>query len=188
MHSVTLNQLQSFEAQARQQGRPRRYLELLSPLHALWHARAPRRVGFLLFHWHVIEHFSAVGLTQELGVHADTVGDFSAGGRFAAADWVESMRGVEDSTNLSELVMYSRAIEGWHNESHMVIGEVTGLDMMDARANVFFAEFWNLHFFINASFEEQARAYATAAHPQLQGMAAIVAHIESSHPATISRI
>jgi hypothetical protein len=189
MHSVTLNRLQSFEDQAKQQGNPQLYLQLLSPLHALWHDPARRRrVGFLLFHWHVIEHFTALGLEAAMHVHPDTVADFSAGGRFAEADWNASMGGVADSTSLQELVDYSAAIEGWHNEAHMVIGEVTGLDMMNPRANVFFTEFWNLHFFINARFEEQMASYAKSTHPELKDSAAIVSHIEEQHPSVIARV
>ena len=62
MHSVTLSRLQSFEDQARQANNPRLFLQLLSPLHAQWHARQARRVGFLIFLWHVSEHFEALGL------------------------------------------------------------------------------------------------------------------------------
>jgi hypothetical protein len=187
MHSVTLNRLQQFEDQAKQQNNPQLYLQLLSPLHYQWHTRS-RRVGFLLFHWHVIEHFKAVGLEPLLHVHADTVADFSPGGRFAEGDWQQMMGGVTDSQSLTDLERYSRAIEGWHNEAHMVIGEVTGLDMMDPRANVFFTEFWNLHYFINARFEEQLAAYAAAVHPTLADAAARVAHVENEHPATITLI
>jgi hypothetical protein len=60
--------------------------------------------------------------------------------------------------------------------------------MMNPRANVFFTEFWNLHFFINERFEEQMDAYAQSKHPQLQGARAIVAHIEEQHPSVIARV
>ena len=189
MHSVMLNRLRTFEDQARQANNPPLFLQLLSPLHALWHDPSRRRrVGFLLFHWHVIQHFTALSLDGVMHVQADTVADFSTSGRFAEGDWNASMGAVGDSTSLQELVDYSAAIEGWHNEAHMVIGDVTGLDMMNPRANVFFTEFWNLHFFINERFEEQMDAYAQATHPQLEGAAAIVAHIEEQHPSVIARV
>jgi hypothetical protein len=189
MHSVMLNRLRAFEDQARQANDPPLFLQLLSPLHALWHDPSRRRrVGFLLFHWPAIQHFTALGLDGAMHVRADTVADFSAGGRFAEGDWNASMGAVGDSTSLQELVDYSAAVEGWHNEAHMVIGDVTGLDMMNPRANVFFTEFWNLHFFINERFEEQIDAYAQSKHPQLQGAPAIVAHIEEQHPSVIARV
>ncbi len=193
MHSFMLSELQRFEQEARRQRNPQLFLQLLSPLHAQWHAvpSRARRVGFLLFHWHVIEHFQALGLENQMGVQPDTVADFSApGGRFRAADWAASMDGVADATTLAELEEYSQAIEAWHNDAHMVIGQVTGLDMMDPRANVFFTEFWNLHFFINARFEEQLRSYADNAHPDLnlRTAADVVKHIEGEHPGTIALI
>jgi hypothetical protein len=188
MHSVTLSQLQDFEDQATAQGDPQLYLRLLSPLHFLWHTRSPRRVGFLLFHWHVIAHFKAAGLEAPMGVVADTVADFDAGGRFSAAGWTDVMGGVPDATGLGDLESYSRAIEGWHNEAHMVIGDATGLDMMDPRANVFFPEFWGLHYFINAQFDHQLASYAAAVHPQLVTTEQQVGHVEDEHPSTISSI
>ncbi len=190
MHSVTLSRLQSFEDRAKQAKNPRLYLQLLSPMHAQWHARQARRVGFLMFHWHVIEHFKAAGLEPVLGVHPDRTADFSPGGRFAEADFAASMQGIGSSRSLTDLESYSQAIESWHNEAHMTIGQVTGLDMMNPTVNVFFTEFWNLHYFINARFEEQLRSYADAAHPDLglQDAAAIIAHIETNHHTVVRRI
>ena len=98
------------------------------------------------------------------------------------------MRNVPNSQSLGDLENYSAAVEGWHNDAHMIIGEVTGLDMMDPLANVFFTEFWNLHFFINERFEEQLGFYASASHPQLRRKAKIVEHIEDQHPSTVARI
>jgi hypothetical protein len=60
MHSFTLDQLQSFEDQARQEDSPHLYLQLLSPLHYQWHT-TPRRIGFLLFHWHLISAMTNFG-------------------------------------------------------------------------------------------------------------------------------
>ena len=190
MHSVTLSRLQSFEDQARQANNPRLFLQLLSPLHAQWHARQARRVGFLIFHWHVSEHFEALGLKQIMGVKPDKVADFSQGGRFAESDFRASMQGIRNSQNLTDLEGYSQAIESWHNEAHMSIGQVTGLDMMNPTVNVFFTEFWNLHYFINARFEEQLRSYADTAHAalQLRDAAAIINHIETNHHTVVARI
>jgi hypothetical protein len=188
MHSATLDRLDQYEREAKRRRKPRLYLRRLSPIHLRWHMQRVRRVGFLLFHWHVIEHFTAVRLNRAMGVRANTKADFNPGGRFKAARWDASMRDVPDSATISDLVDYSRAIEGWHNEAHMVIGEVTGLDMMDARANVFFPEFWELHFFINARFEEQLALYAKSSGLRKRTAAAVVKRIEEEHPATVGRI
>jgi len=188
MKSATLDKLEAFEKEAKKARKPRLYLRRLSPLHYHWHRQVKRRVGFLLFHWHVIEHFRAVRLDREMSIQADTRADFNPGGRFKNAHWDATMAGVPDSKSLHDLVDYSQSVEGWHNEAHMVIGDVTGLDMMDAKANVFFPEFWGLHFFINERFEEQLGAYATAAGLASKKAAAIVARIEDEHPGTVSRI
>jgi len=193
IHSTMLTELDRFEKEARQQNNPQLYLQLLSPLHAQWHAipTRARRIGFLLFHWHVIEHFKALGLEAIENVQEDTVADFTPpGGKFDMADWGAIMDGVGDSTTLTELEDYSQAIEGWHNEAHMAISQVTGLDMMNPTVNVFFTEFWNLHYFINTRFEEQLRSYADSAHPdqKLNTPTDIVRHIEKEHRGTIALI
>jgi hypothetical protein len=188
MQSATLDRLERFEKEARRARKPRLYLRLLSPLHYRWHTQRVRRVGFLLFHWHVIEHFKALRLDREMKIETDTEADFKPGGRFKGAHWAAMMKGVPDSTSLPDLVSYSRAIEGWHNEAHMVIGEVTGLDMMDAKANVFFPEFWGLHFFINNHFEVQLRSYAKAQKLTRRTPPELVRGIENQHPGTVARI
>lgn len=187
MHSATLTRLQQFEDSAQDAGLPRRYLRLLSPFHFQWHSVA-RRVGFLLFHWHCIDHFRNLGLDQAMDVEAYRAADFEPGGQFAGAGWSEPMGGLGNATSLQELADYSTAIEGWHNEAHMIIGDATGLDMMDARANVFFPEFWRLHFFINERFEEQLVSYGDSVHPGTGAAAELVAHIESQHPAAVARV
>ncbi len=97
-----------------------------------------------------------------------TVNDFSPGGPFAEADWNASMQGVSPSQSLDDLVLYSQAIEGWHNEAYMSIGDVTGAPMMDPSVNIFYTAFWNLHSLINQRFEAELQSYAQAAHPMLR--------------------
>jgi hypothetical protein len=188
MHSLTLNRLQAFEDEARRRSNSRVFLQLLSPLHAQWHAQRTRRVGFLLFHWHVIQHFRALALDGRLGVEPYGTDDFGPGGPFEAVDWTAALGGVPDSESLGDLQLYSRAMEGWHNEAHMEIGMVTGLDLMNPASNVFLTEFWNLHFFIDSRFDEQLHSYAEKQHPGLQEVDEVVEHIEGSHPGTIARI
>lgn len=181
----TLQRLQHFEDEARATNNPHRYLELLGPLHKAWHTvpATRRRVGLLLFHWHVIAHFQALKLDKTLAVKPYAVADFSRGGQFASDDWNSAMTGVPDATSLDGLVTISEAIESWHNEAHMEIGMATGAPMMDPAVNILYTPFWNLHFFINAQFEAQLTNYATAEKPTAKKAADVVAAIESqSHP------
>jgi hypothetical protein len=188
MHSVLERILESYEQQARNQGSPNTYLRRLAPLHNRWHdfSRGARPIGFLLFHWHVIQHFKGAGLEQQLGTTAYSIADFRPGGAFGEADWPAWMGGVADATDLQGLADYSLAIERWHNvEGHMVVGEVTGRgeDMMNPLVNIFFPEFWRLHYFIDERFDEQLTSYAASTHPELDLTTphAIVDHIERSH-------
>src|SRR5215217_7315326 len=190
MHSILEQILESYEQRARQLGAPNAYLRQLAPLHNRWHgfSRGARPIGFLLFHWHLIQHFKGAGLERAAGTTAYEVADFSPGGDFADSDWPAWMGDAHQASDLQGLANYSLAIERWHNvEGHMVVGMVTGRgeDMMNPLVNIFFPEFWRLHYFINDRFEEQLAAYAQAAHGDL-GLAtatAIVDHIEESHHA-----
>lgn len=178
---------QVLEQRAVDQGAPQEYLRQLAPLHDRWHrfSRGARPIGSLLFRWHLIEHFRGSGLEQ-LGTTAYTVADFSAGGDFADSQWPAWMGGVAVATNLLGLADYSLALERWHSvEGRMVVGMVTGRgeDMMNPLVNIFFLEFWRLHYFINERFTEQLAAYAQSAHPDLGLSAAheIVDQVEASH-------
>jgi hypothetical protein len=101
------------------------------------------------------------------------------------------MGDVADAGDLRGLADYSLALERWHNvEGHMVVGMVTGRgeDMMNPLVNIFFPEFWRLHYFINERFEEQLATYAQSAHPDL-GLTTphgIIDHIEQSHHAVLA--
>lgn len=195
MHSVLEQILESYEQRASELGTPNEYLRRLAPLHLRWHtfSRGARPIGFLLFHWHLIEHFRAAGVEQQMQTTAYTVADFSAGGDFADARWPAWMGDVPDAGDLQGLADYSLAIERWHNvEGHMVVGMVTGRgeDMMRPEVNIFFPEFWRLHYFINERFGEQLASYAQGAHPDLglAGSREIVDHIEESHHAALAFI
>jgi hypothetical protein len=195
MHSALEQILESYEQSARRQGSPNVYLRQLAPLHERWHSfsRGARPIGFLLFHWHVIQHFKGSGLEQQMGTTPYTVADFSAGGDFAASDWPSWMGGIADALDLQGLANYSLAIERWHNvEGHMVVGQVSGrgMDMMNPLVNIFFPEFWRLHYFINERFEEQLASYARGAHPvlELRGAGEVVDHVGTSHHELIASV
>lgn len=66
----------------------------------------------------------------------------------------------------------------------MVTGR--GEDMMNPLINVFFPEFWRLHYFINYCFEEQLASYAQGVHPGLDQAAEIVEHVEESHHVSLA--
>jgi hypothetical protein len=129
VHSALEQILESYEQRARDQGAPNEYLRQLAPLHNRWHgfSRGARPIGFLLFHWHLVQHFNGAGLEAAMGTTAYTVADFSAGDDFGQADWPAWMGNVADAADLQGLADYSLAIERWHNvEGHMVVGMVTG--------------------------------------------------------------
>jgi hypothetical protein len=160
MHSNLEQILATYQQRATDRWAPNEYLRQLAPLHNRWHgfSRGARPIGFLLFHWHLIQHFKGSGLEQAMGTTPYTVADFSPGGDFADSDWLAWMGSAPDATDVRGLANYSLALERWHNvEGHMVVGMVTGRgeDMMNPLVNIFFPEFWRLHYFINERFEEQ---------------------------------
>lgn len=190
MHSLILDRLQRAESDAKKDNNPMLYLQRLSRIHTAWHGTSfvGRRVGFLLFHWHVIKHFKALELESRLNVNPYREADFGNNGRFAEADWDESMGNVGPSMNLDDLIEFSQRIEAWHNEAHMIIEDVTGAPMMDASRNIFYAAFWNLHFFINQKLEQEVKNYARSAHPSLTDIDSIIRHIENEHHRVVRAI
>jgi hypothetical protein len=183
MASVVLSRLEKFTADAKAAGDSWLFLEELGPLHRRWHSipRTARTVGFLLFHWHVVQDFKTLRLNRTMGAHADSLDDFSRGGKFEEAGWKSHMGDVADAEDLDGLLLYSEAIESWHNEAHMVIGEVTGAPMMKPRINIFYRPFWGLHLFINSKFDEQLRGYASKAKLTTKQPSSVVQSIESKH-------
>lgn len=127
MSSVMLNRLLGFERDAKQAGDPWLFLEELGPLHAAWHSvpRTARTVGFLIFHWHAVQALKDLRLDRSLRVSPYSAEDFESG-PFKEVGWTSWMSDVPDAVDLDGLVAYSEAIEAWHNEAHMTIGDVTG--------------------------------------------------------------
>ena len=128
-----------------------------------------------------------------MGTTPYTVAAFSPGGDFADSDWSAWMGNADQASDLHGLADYSLALERWHNvEGHMVVGQVTGRgeDMMNPLVNIFFPEFWRLHYFINERFEEQLASYAQTAHADLDLSSApeIVDHLEQSHHGALAFI
>src|SRR5437879_765082 len=160
MANPTLSRLAGFAAAAKKQRNPHLYLQRLGPLHNQWHSvpATRRSVGFLLFHWHVVAYFNDLGLGKTMGVKPYKLADFQPGGQFDQADWATLSGNPAAAKSVANLEANSIAIERWHNEAHMVIGDATGAPMMDPSVNIFYSAFWDLHGFINARFEADLKS------------------------------
>lgn len=123
------------------------FLANLSPIHADWHS-SPRTIGFLLFHWEVIQRFRATQADAVLG--GITPFSLSELEQYNAAYDVEASITEGDT---GSLMNFSLDEERWHNDAHMNIGMALGENLMDPRTNIFYADFWRLHYFINDQFE-----------------------------------
>src|SRR5215204_3340667 len=193
MHSNLEQILATYQQRATERRAPNAYLRQLAPLHNRWHgfSRGARPIGFLLFHWHLIQHFKGAGLERAAGTTAYEVADFSPGGDFADSDWPAWMGDADQASDLQGVADYSLAIERWHNvEGHMVVGMVTGRgeDMMNPLVNIFFPEFWRVPFLLNGRFGEAPPSHAQSmdADPGLRGAGEIVEHLEESHHAALA--
>ena len=124
-----------------------------------WHRQSPlaRTLGFLLFHWNVIENFRRAGGPR---IWAGGLRPFS-GSDFTNFGWPYTVAERATPGNVDSLADFSRAIEGWHGDAHMAIGMATGTEqqMMDPGQNIFLLNFWRLHYFINDRFLEQLDNY-----------------------------
>jgi hypothetical protein len=158
-HSFLVHALQQAADTARADGDPMEFLTDLAPIHVSWHRTtfAARRLGFLSFHWHVIEAFKrARGPSMwPGGVRAFALADFR---RFG---WPYNVNAPVSGGDVDSLAACSLAIESWHNDAHMAVGMAIGAEaqMMDPARNISLREFWRLHYFINARFEAALRRY-----------------------------
>ena len=93
MHNILISAIDRAAKEAKNRGNPNIFLQKLSGqngLHVIWHFRGRRRsIGFLLFHWHLVEDFKVLRLNQSMGVRPLAKQDFKTGGRYhsADADW-----------------------------------------------------------------------------------------------------
>jgi len=137
------------------------FIRRLGPLHARWHTEhnaGQATLGFLLFHWELIQRFKAIGADQGLG-GLPGIQPYSEAqlANFGAP------YNVTDSVapgNVTSFEFFSGDLEAWHNDAHMHVGMATGHNLMNPRTNVRRPEFWRLHYFINTRFEEQLANYA----------------------------
>jgi hypothetical protein len=151
-----------------------------------------RSVGFLTFHWCIIFYFKALGLDRLMGINAFSPNDFLIGGRFynIDTDWNVWMENTQSVRNINDLLQFSDRIERWHNSAHMSIEMVTGTPMMDASINIYYRTFWELHIFINNTFEEQLNSYKinTNPNPNMITPFQVLQAIDSFYPNFIGRL
>lgn len=179
-HSFTVDALNKIGDDAKKSGNAMDFLHNLGPIHQKWHmgAFATRRIGFLLFHEHVIENLKKCGGPAMFGgVKAYTPANFKTFGH------PYDVIAKATNGNLNSLADFSLEIEGWHNEAHMAIGMATGVDMMDPLTNINHVEFWRLHYFINAKFFQQLKRYDPAGSNKTR-----VANIEQLHHSDVGRV
>jgi hypothetical protein len=139
------------------------FIRKLGPVHAQWHIEHNQGIatlGFLIFHWELIQRFKKAGADTGLGglhgIHAYTEAQFSAFGQpYNVTETVHA-------GDLNSFEVFSGDVEAWHNDAHMAVGMATHHDLMNPRTNVRRPEFWRLHYFINAKLQEQLRHFGGA--------------------------
>jgi hypothetical protein len=159
---------------------PKLFLKKLGPIHFEWHHQhnlGLADIGFLLFHWELIQRFKKVGADAALG----GIAPFSKPelATFHSPYTVNVAVGKQDTAALED---FSSELESWHNDAHMNIGMAIHKDLMNPRTNVKIPEFWRLHYFINDRFEEKLTTFRSAAS---QTIPATVAAVEASSAATV---
>ena len=160
------------------------FLKTLGPVHAQWHSannKGTVSIGFLLFHWELIQRFKAVGGPAHFGsiIPFTNAQLISFHATYDVTDPV--LRG--DVASLENFSTGIGGIEQWHNNAHMAIGMAFHKNMMNPKTNVLLPQFWQLHYFINDRFEEKLgdfRSVPTAT------TSAVVAQLETTD--SISRV
>jgi hypothetical protein len=158
-HSILETSLNSAATDARNAGNPMLFLNRLEPIHDNWHRRTfnARGLGFLSFHWFVIEAFKRANCPSlwSGGVRPFRPADFTNFG------WSYNVTVRARGNDINSLASFSLSIESWHNDAHMAVGQAFGIedDMMNPRVNIYYREFWRLHYFINDRFLAELRRY-----------------------------
>ncbi|MDP8929544.1 MAG: hypothetical protein M3O70_13475 [Actinomycetota bacterium] len=163
---------------------PAGFLEDLSDLHADWHDEYIQTYGFLLFHHRMARYFQSIVNAQlEPAIQAYAHDDLQE-------MEVETFDGdLSDVDALGELAQLSFAIRSWHNTAHARLQQATGTPMMDARQNIFFRPFWQLHLYVDDFFVQALQQYGEREHPgQFVNRAAIAGHLEARHHGWVPRI
>lgn len=182
-HSMLESALESAAKASLDANSPMVFLNGLESIHANWHRRrfATRGLGFLIFHWEVLEAFRrCLGPSiWSRGVKSFRPSDFTKFG------WSYNVTSRASKDNLQSLANFSLAIETWHNEAHMAIGMAFDIEdeMMDPTVNIYYREFWRLHYFINDRFLREIRRYDSVG-----SVAAKIERIERDHHDSVHEI
>jgi len=182
-HSILENALDAAATQARNNGNPILFLNRLEPIHANWHNRSfnMRGLGFLSFHWFVIQAFQRARCPSLWagGIRPFRTVDFTNFG------WRYNVTVRARLMDIDSLANFSRAVETWHNDAHMAVGQAFGIenDMMNPRVNIYYREFWRLHYFIDDRFVAELRRYDTAG-----SVAQKIERLEQNQHANLFRI
>ena len=158
-HSILEQNLKDAAKNAKNSGNPMLFLNRLEAIHPNWHNRtfAARGLGFLTFHWWVIETFKDARCPSLWtgGIHAFSAANVTSFG------WPYNVTVRANAGDIASLADFSLAMERWHNDAHMAVGDAFGItnDMMNPAANSYYREFWRLHYFINGKFLAQLRRY-----------------------------
>lgn len=158
-HSFLITALETARREALQSRDALRFLSRLESIHLGWHqtALAARSLGFLSFHWYVIDEFKRSKGPQLWpgGVRPFTRGDFR---RFG---WPYDVTLRARDGDFASLAGFSLAIERWHGQAHMAVGMAIGQEdeMMAPAQNIYLREFWRLHYFINGRLLPELRRY-----------------------------
>lgn len=165
-------------------GNPADFLAGLSDVHDNWHQPPIRTYGFLLFHHRVVRYFETI---VNAGLQPPVVAFTDA--ELQNMNVPPYPQNVANVDTLFELATFSARIESWHDIAHSRIQTATGVPMMDARQNIYYRAFWQLHLAIDALFQQVLQQYGNQAHPgQFLDRAAVAGHIEAVHHGWVPRI
>jgi hypothetical protein len=159
-HTFTTIALSRLGREARRRDDPSYFLDRFGPMHRRWHSLSSnaRPLGFLLYHWHVIQAFKIAGGPRFVG--GGSITPYTPA-NFAAFGWPYNVTAQASAGDVDSLANFSFEIEMWHNDAHMAIGMATDTPMMDPEENIWYLPFWRLHYFIDARFIQQLRRFDT---------------------------
>lgn len=133
------------------------FFKKLGPIHGQWHTannHGTQSIGFLLFHWELIQRFKAVGGPAHFGgVTPFTTAQFTQFGQ------PYNVTTVVKANDINSLEQFSNDLEDWHNNAHMAVGMAFHINLMNPKTNIKLVQFWQLHYFINARFDEKLAKY-----------------------------
>lgn len=128
-------------------GNKNSFLSELEDIHDNWHSNGEfdgSLIGFLSFHREIIHYYRIVIRKQGQRLpRAFTLRQLSTMHPYER--WID---------DLDNPRIFSQAIENWHNSLHRNHHDP---DFMDPRKNIYQADFWKLHLFLNNKFTRWLR-------------------------------